>query len=391
MLLGDARSGKFAVNVLGFARTLRRAGLSIDAQRIVMAQRALEIVGPARRDDVCAALEATLVSRIEDRPVFLELFAAFFRDPELARQLMAQLLPSSKAAAKPSARSPRAAEALVPPRAGLVSSAQSHQEMRLDAAMTASDRQRLRYADFQSLSASEFQLMERLVRDVPFTLPRVPTRRRVSSSRGALLDWHRMLRDCGRYGGEMVPTRRRSALLRPLPLVMLVDVSGSMERYARLLLSFLHRATRGMRRQPFAIGTDLTDLGPAFREDNPDRMLEVANRRIPDFAGGTRLGTALRRLRQAHPQALVGRRSMVLLITDGLDTGDPHELERELAWLAHQSRCMVWLNPLLRFDGYQPLARGAGAISRYADRSLAIHNLSRLEDLATGLARVVRL
>lgn len=391
MVLGDARSGKLSANIVGFARTLRRAGLEIDAQRIVMAQRAVEIVGPDRRGDMCAALEATLVSRIEDRPVFHELFSAFFRDPEIAQQLMAQLLPSSKAAARESRRSPRASEALTVPSLSAMTRSSAEQEIRLDAAMTASDRQRLQHADFQSVSASEFRLMEQLVRDIPLVLPRLASRRLRASARGPMLDWQRMLRDSGRLGGEMVPSPRRGHRMRPLPLLLLVDISGSMERYSRLLLSFLHRATRDMQRWSFALGTGLTDLGPAFREDNPDRMLDVANRLIADYAGGTRLGQALRRLRLDFPQAVVGRRTLVLLITDGLDTGEPAELERELHWLRNQARHIVWLNPLLRFDGYQPLAAGAGVIARHSDRAIAIHNLSKLEELAAGLARVVRL
>jgi uncharacterized protein with von Willebrand factor type A (vWA) domain len=174
-------------------------------------------------------------------------------------------------------------------------------------------------------------------------------------------------------------------------LLVLVDVSGSMERYARLLLAFLHAATRGQRRRDvFAFGTHLTDLTPAFRLSDADDMLAAASAAITDFAGGTRLGESLASLRAHHARRLVGRRTLVLVITDGLDTGEPEVLARELAWLRLHSRRLLWLNPLLRFAGYTPSARGASVLHRHAHGMVAVHNLSKLEDLAASLAAVMR-
>jgi hypothetical protein len=180
-----------------------------------------------------------------------------------------------------------------------------------------------------------------------------------------------------------------------LPLLVLVDVSGSMERYSRLLLAFLHAATRGEsgrigRRDVFAFGTQLTDLTPAFRLADTDAMLAAAGLAISDFAGGTRLGESLATLRQQHARRLVGRRTLVLAITDGLDTGAPEELARELDWLRLRSRRLLWLNPLLRFDGYAPAARGAAVLHRLAHGMLAVHNISKLEELAAGLAALMK-
>ncbi|HET6829652.1 MAG TPA: VWA domain-containing protein, partial [Ramlibacter sp.] len=203
--------------------------------------------------------------------------------------------------------------------------------------------------------------------------------------------WARTLRQASHTGGELLVLRRLQRTRQPLPLLVLVDVSGSMERYARLLLAFLHAATRGQRRRDvFAFGTHLTDLTPAFRLADPDAMLRAASAAISDFAGGTRLGESLRALRQRHARRLVGRRSLVLVISDGLDTGDAQELQAELAWLKRRCRRLVWLNPLLRFEGYAPLASGAAVLHRHADRMLAVHNLSRLEALAAHLAAAVK-
>jgi uncharacterized protein with von Willebrand factor type A (vWA) domain len=164
-----------------------------------------------------------------------------------------------------------------------------------------------------------------------------------------------------------------------------------MERYARLLLAFLHAATRQQkRRDVFAFGTQLTDLSSAFRLGDTDAMLDHANALIEDFAGGTQLGQSLESLRRHHARKLVGRRTLVLIVTDGLDTGEPQELAQELAWLKLHTRRILWLNPLLRFEGYAPLAQGAQALNRVAHGMVAIHNLTKLEDLAQSLAQLMK-
>ena len=194
-----------------------------------------------------------------------------------------------------------------------------------------------------------------------------------------------------RTGGELMRLPRLTRREQPLPLLVLVDVSGSMERYARLLLAFLHAATRGhQQRDVFAFGTHLTDLTQAFKLADTDEMLAAASGLIEDFAGGTRLGESLATLRERHARRLLGRRTLVLIITDGLDTGEPEDLSKELAWLRLHARRILWLNPLLRFDGYSPLARGAAVMHRHAHGMLAVHNLSRLEDLAASLAAVMK-
>ena len=140
----------------------------------------------------------------------------------------------------------------------------------------------------------------------------------------------------------------------------------------------------------FAFGTHLTDLTPAFRIADTDAMLACASQAIDDFAGGTQLGESLATLRTRHQRRLVGRRTLVLLITDGLDTGEPELLTQELAWLKRRSRRLLWLNPLLRFEGYAPLARGAAVLHQQADGMLAVHNVSKLEELAASLAALMR-
>jgi uncharacterized protein with von Willebrand factor type A (vWA) domain len=391
MLLGDARTGKLADNIAGFGRALRRAGLRVDSARIALAQQAAQLVGVDSRHDLGAAMEAVLVSREQERGVYRELFDAWFRDPEVAHQLLAQMLPSAAGKAEPVKRRPRVSEALAPQQRFGNAPKPADQEVDFDAAMTASERALLKHADFNAMSASEFHLVERLAREVALPVPSMPVRRTRPGTRGAQLHWARTLRSASHTGGELLLLRRLQRNREPLPLLVLVDVSGSMERYARLLLAFLHAATRAHRRRDvFAFGTHLTDLTPAFRIADTDAMLAAASAAIDDFAGGTRLGESLATLRQHHARRLVGRRTLVLVISDGLDTGEPELLARELDWLTHRCRRLLWLNPLLRFEGYAPLARGAAVLHRHAHAMLAVHNLAKLQELAASLAALLK-
>jgi len=333
-----------------------------------------------------------LVSREADRMVFRELFDVYFRNPENANKLLSQLLPSAEGKAEPSKRRPRVREALSPQKAfGQSKPKQEDQKVDFDAAMTASDMQLLKHADFNALSGSEYRLVERLARDIRLPVPSVPSRRTRPGAQGSRIHWPGVMRHAARTGGELMRLPRLSRREEPLPLLVLVDVSGSMERYARLLLAFLHASTRGhARRDVFAFGTHLTDLTPAFKLADTDEMLTAASSMIEDFAGGTRLGESLATLRLEHARRLVGRRTLVLVITDGLDTGEPEDLLRELAWLRRASKRILWLNPLLRFDGYSPLARGAAVLHKQAHGMLAVHNLERLDDLAASIAAVMR-
>ncbi len=391
MQLGDASSGKLADNITAFGRTLRRAGVACDPARIALAQSAAQLAGLARRDDLAAALEAVLVGREADRAVFRELFDAFFQDPKIANKLLAQMLPSTQARPDTARRRPRVREALAPPKPPAAASPKPEEDkVELDAAMTMSDAMRLRHADFNALGAAEFAHVERLAREIALPLPTVPSRRTHASERGTRPHWPHALQKAARTGGELLVLPRRQRRDEPLPLLVLVDVSGSMERYARLLLAFLHAATRThAKRDVFAFGAQLTDLTPAFQLADSDAMLAAAGRLICDFGAGTKLGESLATLRREQARRLVGRRTLVLVISDGLDTGEPAQLADQLHWLKRHSRRILWLNPLLRFDGYAPIARGAAVLHRAVDGMLAVHDLSRLEQLASGLARLI--
>ncbi|NQW95094.1 MAG: VWA domain-containing protein, partial [Polaromonas sp.] len=350
-------------------------------------------VGIAEKEDLSAAFEAVMISREQDRGEFRELFDVYFQDPKVANKLLAQLLPSAEGKAEPSKRRPRVREALAPQKkfGQQAKPTSEDQKVDFDAAMTASDIQRLQHADFNAMSATEYRLVERLARDIKLPLPQFVSRRTRPATQGARMHWPGVMSRAARTGGELLHLPRLQRRQQALPLLVLVDVSGSMERYARLLLAFLHAATRRHpQRDVFAFGMGLTDLTQAFKQADTDDMLAHASVAIEDFAGGTQLGVSLRSLRMQHARRLVGRRTIVLMITDGLDTGEPAELAQELGWLRRRSRRVLWLNPLLRFDGYAPLAQGAKVLHSQAHGMLAVHNLSKLEELAASLAALMK-
>ena len=391
MQLGDARTGKLADNIAAFGRALRRAGVPMDSSRIALAQTAAMSVGLERKDDLAAALECVMIGQEQDRTVFAQMFEAFFRNPELAHKLLAQMLPQAQESAKPTVpRRARVQEAL-----RAVASAKNRppaqdDEIELDAAMSASQAIRLHHADFQSLNASEFRLVEQLAKSIPLALPHIRGRRTQTGAHGTRMDWPRAMRDAARQGGELIRLPHLQRRNQALPLLILIDVSGSMERYARLMMAFLHQSTRKVPRSVFAFGTELTDLSGPFRLADTDDMLLAVSDKIADFAGGTRLGLSLSQLRTRHQRQLIGRRTVVLLITDGLDTGATSDLSHELSWLKRHCRKLLWLNPLLRFDGYAPIASGAQVLHRHADGMVAIHNMARLQDLAQAIMRLLK-
>lgn len=391
MQLGDARTGKLADNIAAFGRALRRAGVPMDSSRMALAQTAAMLIGLDRKDDLAAALECVLIGQEQDRTVFAQMFEAFFRNPELAHKLLAQMLPQAQESAKATVpRRARVQEALRAVATAKNRPPAKDDEVELDAAMSASQAIRLHHADFQSLNASEFRLVEQLARSIPLALPHIKGRRTQAGALGHRLDWTRAMRDAARQGGELIRLPHLQRRKQPLPLLILIDVSGSMERHARLMMAFLHQSTRQVPRSVFAFGTELTDLTGPFRLADTDDMLLAISEKIADFAGGTRLGLSLGQLRTKHQRQLTGRRTVVLLITDGLDTGSTSDLSQELSWLKRHCRKLLWLNPLLRFDGYAPIASGAQVLHRHADGSVAIHNMARLQDLAQAIMRLLK-
>jgi len=367
--------------LVNMGRALRHAGLQIDTVRTALAVQALGLVDLERLPDVRDALEAVFVSREEDREVFLQVFEAHWQRWGRTTASTSMSLGTGNNQ-EPKHR-----------RAQETQTAELHtvdDDRTSSSALSGSELERLMQADFSSLSAEEFLHLQRYAKTMHLVIPQVKSRRWCRSERGSRVDGSRLMRQAARQGGEVLHVPRLRRREQALPLLVLLDVSGSMAPYARMLLAFLHQRQTPGPRAVFTFGTALTDLRSAFALRDPDAMLAWVNQSVSDFGGGTRLGASLATLRQHHAPRLIARRTIVLLITDGLDTGEPEALRHEMRWLKRHARRVLWLNPLLRFDGYQPLARGPKVLSESCDAHVAIHNLNHLSSFARGLEQLLK-
>ena len=379
----------FAENVAHFARVLRSAGVPVGPDRVIAALEAIEAVGLERRGDIHAALSAVMLDRHEQQTIFDAAFNAFWRDPKLLEQMMAQLLPTiqGRGDRDRSKRQNRLADALSPPRPrNGAAEREAGPDERIDYEMTftASERERLQGADFESMTADEFELAKRIAEELPLPLAPVRRRRHETSTRGRI-DLRATMLAMARQPATLVPRFSQARVELP-SLVVLLDISGSMDRYARLMLHYVHGLTRRhLKVHTLTFGTRLTNITRALRNRDPDVALAMAASQVPDWKGGTRIASCLDEFNRHWARRLLGANAAVLLVSDGLDTdehGDLTRAARQLRLFAHQ---IVWLNPLLRFDRFEPRAAGIRAILPNVDRFLPVHNLASLVDLGVAL------
>lgn len=380
-----------ADNIVHFARILRRAGLPIGSGHIVEALRAVAAVGIERRADFRAALFATLVSHPGQREIFDQAFATFWRDPQLLERAMAMLLPQLEVPReedKPAAGARRLAEAL----RGLNTEemAEKKTTIELDARDSASGDEILAAKDFEQMSADELARAKQAMQKLRWSpAPRL-TRRTAPSHLGQAFDLRRTLRRSLKAGGAIVRLERRARQRREPPIVVLCDISGSMSGYARMFLHFLHGLThlglaRGRATHTFLFGTRLTNVTRALRARDPDEALAKVASLTPDWDGGTRIGAALSAFNHDWARRVLGQGAVVLLITDGLEREGVTELAKAAALLHRSARRVIWLNPLLRYEGFAPKAQGVQALLPHVDELRPVHNLNSLNDLAQAL------
>jgi hypothetical protein len=377
----------FAENVVHFARVLRHAGIPVGPDRVLAALEAIEAVGVARRDDVHAALSAVMLDRHEQQPLFDDAFAAFWRDPKLLERMMAELLPKISGRREMNKqRSQRLADALAapPPAAEGARREGPDDQVEFETAFTFSDRERLARADFESMTAAEFELAKKLAEEVPLPFAPVRRRRHEASARG-VVDLRATMLAMARQPETLVPRFSRPRTELPT-LVVLLDISGSMDRYARLMLHYVHGLTRRyLKVHTLTFGTRLTNITRALRHRDPDLALALASAQVQDWKGGTRIASCLDDFNRHWARRLLGANAALLLVTDGLDRDEHGELTRAAAQLRLFARQIVWLNPLLRFEKFEPRAGGVRALLPFVDRFLPVHNLASLADLATVL------
>jgi uncharacterized protein with von Willebrand factor type A (vWA) domain len=379
-------AGKLPSQVLRFARTLRAAGLPIGPGRVLDALGAAAEVGLARREDFYWALHAVLVSRAEHHALFDEAFRLFFREEALPAGLEL-LLPRSQLP-PPERRevTRRLAEALGtagPPQG------EAARRVEMDAALAWSGRELLRTRDFEQMSAEEIREAEAAIARLRLPVEEVPTRRLRADPRGDRVDLRATLRAGLRAGPDAIPLRWRRAATRPPAVVALCDVSGSMARYARMLLRFLHALASSRERvHVFTFGTRLTNVTRLLRRRDADQALAAVGRAVRDWEGGTRIGECLREFNLRWSRRLLSQGAVAVLLTDGLDRGEGVDLSAETERLRLSCRRLVWLNPLLRYQSFEPLAAGIRAMLPHVDEFRPVHDLDSLARLAEALGPV---
>ncbi len=380
--------GDISARIVAFAQALRRAGLVIGTDQVLDALQAVALVGVARREDVRQALFSVFVRRQSEAALFDQLFRLFWQGRPAVPEELAALLPRSPVPPAPPPGMARALEALRPehPRTEV---AEADEEVEL--VLTYSADEVLRHKDFAQMTAEEEAAVRAFLRTLRWPLPPRRTRRWQSGARHGRPDLRRTLRRALRHQGEVLRLAMRLPRYKPRPLVVLCDISGSMERYSRLLLHFLHAITGGLRRvESFVFGTRLTRITRQLRLRDVDVALAEVGRTVQDWSGGTRIGEALRTFNYRWLRRVLPASGVVLVISDGLDRGDPELLAREMARLSRSCYRLIWLNPLLRYEHYRPLTRGMRAALPYIDHFLPVHNLASLEQLGQLLASLER-
>jgi uncharacterized protein with von Willebrand factor type A (vWA) domain len=376
------QTGLIADNIIGFARALRAAGLPVGPGAVIDALNALQVIDIGRRGDVFTTLEAIFVKRHEHALVFAQAFDLFFRAAEEWKHLLDSIPLPDAAKRKPPPASRRVQEALAQPSMSDVEQPQER-EIRL----SGSDKEVLQKKDFAQMSAAEIAEVTRAIAKMSLPQAELRTRRFQPDRRGARLDLRRTLRGSLRTGGDIVDIRRLGLIDKPAPIVALLDISGSMSEYTRLFLHFLHAITDARKRvSVFLFGTRLTNVTRALRARDPDQALASCSSAVEDWAGGTRIATSLHSFNKLWSRRVLGQGAIVLLISDGLEREADAKLAFEMDRLHRSCRRLIWLNPLLRFGGFEAKAQGIKMMLPHVDEFRPVHNLSSIEGLIAALS-----
>jgi hypothetical protein len=385
---GKGAAGTLTANLMHFARALRAAGLPIGPGRVIDAVHAVRAAGVTNRADFYWTLHAIFVNRRDQRELFDEAFRLFWRDPQLLERMMAMLLPQMSVppdeAKKPMTR--RIAEALRGNEADRREREPEKTEEKIDATLTWSDRELLRTKDFEQMSNDEVDAAKAMMAKLRLPFAPVPTRRFRPDPAGTRADLRATLRATLKTGGDLITLRFRHRRVREPALVVLCDISGSMERYSRMFLHFLHALTNDRSRvHTFLFGTRLTNVTRYLRYRDIDQSLAKVAGAVEDWSGGTRIGHCLADFNLHWSRRVLGQNAVVLFISDGLDREGGTGLAREMERLHKSCEHLVWLNPLLRYDGFEPKSLGMRAILPHVDEFRAAHNLASFADLVSAI------
>ena len=375
-------TGNIADNAVGFARALRAAGLPVGPGAVIDAMNALQVIDIGNRRDVYTTLESIFVKRHEHALIFAQAFDLFFRAAEEWKSMLDSVPLPDHARKKPPPASRRVQEALSQP-----SMHEEPQVQEQDLRLSVSDKEILQEKDFAQMSAAEIAEVTRAITRMKLPQAELETRRQQPDPRGQRLDMRRTLRGSLRTAGEIVDIRKLGRIEKPAPIVALLDISGSMSEYTRLFLHFLHAITDARKRvSVFLFGTRLTNVTRALRARDPDEALASCSQSVEDWAGGTRIATSLHTFNKLWARRVLGQGAIVLLISDGLEREADSRLAFEMDRLHRSCRRLIWLNPLLRYGGFEPKAQGIKMMLPHVDEFRPVHNLSSIEGLITALS-----
>jgi hypothetical protein len=386
-------SGKLAENVMHFARVLRGAGLPVGPDKVLDALRALQAAGIGSREDFYWTLASVFIDRREQFEIYDQAFHVFWRDPDMLSRVMAMFMPKVEGRGTPEEGPPppnRLADALAPKDKGEREAPEdAPEEVELDAALTVSEREVLQHADFETMTAAELAQAKKLIAEMRLPIPEIATRRLRADPRGARIDLRATMRASLRGGADLIPLMRRSPATRHPPLVILCDISGSMARYSRMFLHFLHAITNDRDRvHTLVFGTRLTNITRHLRHRDVDVALAGVSASVADWSGGTRIGSSLHEFNRRWSRRVLGQNAVVLMITDGLDRDLGQDLGVEMERLHKSCRRLIWLNPLLRYEGFEPRPLGVRLMLPHVDDFLPAHNIDSLAALGRVLAQM---
>ena len=382
-------SGHLAENITYFARALRQAGMPVGPRSVLDAIEAVSAAGVGSRDDFYWILHAVLVNRREHTALFDQAFRIFWRRRDLLEKMMEQFMRTVPAEVdeKREKASRRIADALFPQKPSDAPEEKPQPKLELDARMTLSDIEIFRARDFEQMSATEIEEAKRQVAKLVLPFDTVSTRRLTPDPRGAIIDRRRSMRASLRAGGAGIELRFASRLERHPPIVALCDISGSMSQYSRVFLHFLHALSKSGRKvSSFLFATELTNISRSLQgTKDPDIALAQCGRQVRDWDGGTRISSALHQFNRRWSRRVLGQGAVVLLITDGLEREVDGSLAREIDRLHRSCRRLIWLNPLLRYGGFEAKAGGIRAMLPHVDEFRTFHNLKAIADLCQAL------
>ena len=375
-------TGQIADNVIGFARALRVAGLPIGLGAIIDALNAMRLIDIGNRQDLFTTLESIFVKRHEHALVFAQAFDLFFRR-EQGNIHMLDSVPLPREAQKP----PPPASRRVQEAFAQSKSVDVPQIEEKNVQLSVSDREVLQTKDFAQMSAAEIVEVTRAIATMKLPQAGLRTRRFAPDARGQRLDLRRTLRGSLRSGGEIVNFHRLGRIEKPAPIVALLDISGSMTDYTRLFLQFLHAITDARKSvSVFLFGTRLTNVTRQLRARDPDEALAACSSCVEDWAGGTRIATSLHNFNKLWGRRVLGQGAIVLMISDGLEREADSRLDFEMDRLHRSCRRLIWLNPLLRFDGFEAKAQGIKMMLPHVDEFRPVHNLKSMDGLIAALS-----